>query len=490
MAGTDRHGGNDGRRGSHFLVVALGLQGHLNPARALARRLARAAAAADAAARVTLSVTVAAHGRMFPSLAAPDEEVSDGLVSYAPYSDGLAFGARPRSADERARCRRESAESLSALVRRLAAAGRPVTCVVSALVLPAMDAAARHGVPLAVYGIQSAAAFAAYFHYFHGGCEQLVAPHAGDPAHEVSIPGLRRPLRIGDLPSFLVDATGSEASMAMLQWLREMVEHIARGKPKVLANTMDVLEATALQALRQHLDVFAVGPMVPRLQHEVDAMEDDHVLHLYKPDEKGYVEWLDAQPERSVVYMSYGSIVAYKRKQVEEILQGLRDCGRPYLWVVPKDSRGQEVERLLENQSSAQGMVLEWCDQLKVLSHPSVGCFVTHYGWNSTLEAVTLGVTMVAVPSWTDQPLNAYLVEEEWRVGVRAELNNDGLLVATELTRCIEMVIGDNEKATTIHSRVKALKEKIRTDVIEGELVELNLKNFIEAVQASHKRST
>ncbi|KAL6641909.1 hypothetical protein ACP70R_020090 [Stipagrostis hirtigluma subsp. patula] len=478
MADVDRHEHGDSdcrdhRDGTHFLVVAYGLQGHLNPSRALARRLARVGAAV----RVTLSVTVAAHGRMFPSLASPDEEVSDGLISYVPYSDGFGVVTRPRSADERARCRRESVESLSAIVRRLAAAGRPVTCVVSALFLPAVDVAVQHGIPLAVYCVQSAAAFAAFYHYFHG-YEQLVASHVGDPTYEVSLPGLG-PLRIRDFPSFLVDATGSEHSMAMLQWLRELFEHIGRGKaPKILMNTIDVLEATALQAMQQHLDVFAVGPMIPRL-HQIDSTEDH--IHLCKKDQKGYIEWLDAQPDRSVVYMSYGSMVAYNRQQVEEILQGLRECGRPYLWVVRKDGRDEEVERcLIENHSSEQGMILEWCDQLEVLSHPSVGCFVTHCGWNSTLEAITLGVPLVAVPNWTDQALNAHLVEDDWGVGVRAELNADGLLVATELTRCIEMVIGEGEKAANIQNSVKALKEKVQTDVTE---VELSLQNFIKAMQ-------
>ncbi|CAN6348966.1 unnamed protein product [Urochloa humidicola] len=95
----------------HFLVVAYGLQGHLNPARALAHRLARAH---GSAARVTLSVTVSAHSRMFPSpLASPDdEEVSDGLISYVPYSDGFDFGATPRDVDQLERSTHESSRSL------------------------------------------------------------------------------------------------------------------------------------------------------------------------------------------------------------------------------------------------------------------------------------------------------------------------------------------------------------------------------------------
>jgi nucleotide-binding universal stress UspA family protein len=311
-------GGGGGGGGGHFLVVAYGLQGHLNPARTLARRLARIHGA-----RVTLSVTVAAHGRMFPSLrlSSPDEEVSDGLISYAPYSDGFEFGATPRDADQLARSTRESARSLSAIVRRFAAAGRPVTCVVSAFSLPAADVAAEHGIPLAVYWIQAAAALAVYYHYFHG-YEQLVASHAAaDPTYEVTIPGLRRPLRIRDFPSFLVDASGRE--QGSVRWFRSLFEHIDRNKPKILVNTpLDVLEATALEELkRKLLDVFAVGPMLPphhsqqqQLQADADEILAEDRIHLYKQDDqKRYMEWLETKPARSVVYMSYGSMLSYDR---------------------------------------------------------------------------------------------------------------------------------------------------------------------------------
>jgi len=192
----------------------------------LARRLARAN---GGSARVTLSVAVSAHARMFPSptgqlvVSPPDVEASDGVISYVPYSDGFDFGERPRTAADRARRRRVSAASLSAIVRRLAAAGRPVTCVVSALLLPAADVALEHGIPLAVFWNQSAATLAAYYHYFHGH-EHLVAAaaaHVGgadDPAalsyELVTLPGLP-PLRVRDLPSFLVDATGGEHARAV-----------------------------------------------------------------------------------------------------------------------------------------------------------------------------------------------------------------------------------------------------------------------------------
>jgi hypothetical protein len=125
--------------------------------------------------------------------------------------------------------------------------------------------ALEHGIPLAVFWNQSAATLAAYYHYFHGH-EHLVATAAAAAAHveaSVTLPGLP-PLRVRDLPSFLVDATGGEHARASVESMRPLLEIVGREKPVVLVNTIDVLEpeAVALRAMRQqHLEVFAVGPM-------------------------------------------------------------------------------------------------------------------------------------------------------------------------------------------------------------------------------------
>jgi hypothetical protein len=217
---------------------------------------------------------------------------------------------------------------------------------VSALLLPAANVALEHGIPLAVFWNQSAATLAAYYHYFHGHEHLVAAAAAAHVETSVTLPGLP-PLRVRDLPSFLVDAPGGEHARASIDSMRALLEIMGREKPVVLVNTIDVLEpeAVALRAMRQqHLEVFAVGPMLPRLQlqQKTDAAGDDEDrrIDLYEQDDdKGYTEWLDARPRRSVVYVSYGSMLGYSRQQVQEMLRGLRECRRPYLWVVPRDGR-------------------------------------------------------------------------------------------------------------------------------------------------------
>ncbi|KAI4354090.1 hypothetical protein L6164_002990 [Bauhinia variegata] len=117
------------------------------------------------------------------------------------------------------------------------------------------------------------------------------------------------------------------------------------------------------------------------------------------------MKWLSDKQSGSVVYVSFGSFAILDAEPIEEIAWGLKDFGCYFLWVV----RASEQTKLPKDfvESSEKGFVVTWGPQLQVLEHEAVECFVTHYGWNSTLEALSLGVPMVAVPQWTDQSTNA-----------------------------------------------------------------------------------
>ncbi|TVU26995.1 hypothetical protein EJB05_29573, partial [Eragrostis curvula] len=476
MADQGHHGHH------HFLIVVYGIQSHINPAHVLAHRLTRLSVLGSTSIRATLSLPIAIHRRIFSS---SDDVAADdgGVISYVPYSDGLDDGSLPKDAEERARTRRAGFESLSAIIASLAARGQPVTCIMCTMVLPSvLDVAVEHGLPLAVYWIQPAHVLAAYYRYFHGYGE-LIASHATDLEYKVSLPGLSRPLRIHDFPYFLVDTTGNQMTKALNEAMRELFEYMDQRRPKVLINTFEELEPTVIAEMKTHMDLFAVGPMV--------GSSTEARLHLFKHDDvdrKRYMDWLGAQPEKSVVYVSFGSVSKYKRQQMEEIVQGLKRCGRPYLLVVRKD--GLEEEDMMsyisdsETVQSLQGIVVEWCDQLEVLSQTAVGCFVTHCGWNSTLEAVVSGVPVVAVPNMFDQPTNAYLMEEEWLIGVKVERTREGILTGTELARCIELVMGEGAKASVVREGTKALKWIAQKVADAGGHSEINLLDFVKTVQA------
>nr|CAB3465747.1 unnamed protein product [Digitaria exilis] len=461
----------------HFLLVVYGLQSHINPGRVLAHRLTRLGV--DGSVLVTLAVPVATYRSMFPSKQDGVGDVSmttNGVVSYVPYSDGVDDGSMPMNADDRAHRRRASSKSLSAIIACLADRGQPATCIMCTMAfLPVIDVAREHNIPVTIYWIQPATLLAMNYHYFHG-YSKLITLHANDPAHKVSLPWLGRPLQISNFPSYLIDMSGSEMIKNINESSQELFEYMDQWRPKVLANTFDELEANVLMKMKQHLDVFTIGPMVR------SSMETQ--IHLFNHDtiaKKRYMEWLQAHLDKSVVYVSFGSMSKYTKHQMDEIVGGLTRCGRPYLLVLRRDGLEDDESHNLENMQS-QGMVVDWCDQLEVLSHFAVGCFVSHCGWNSTVEALVAGVPIIGVPNVFDQSTNIYLIEEEWKVGVKAERNSDGVLTGTELARCIELIMGDGERAKVIRERAKVLKEIAKQAANTGGSADRNLRDFLRTI--------
>lgn len=72
----------------------------------------------------------------------------------------------------------------------------------------------------------------------------------------------------------------------------------------------------------------------------------------------------------------------------------------------------------VEEATRERGYMVSWAPQEEVLAHPAVGCFLTHSGWNSTLESITAGVPMICWPFFYDQQINSRFVSEVWRIGV------------------------------------------------------------------------
>ncbi|XP_051203439.1 UDP-glycosyltransferase 75C1-like [Lolium perenne] len=465
----------------HLLFVTSPMQGHINPVRRLAARVA----AADA--RVTISTAVSGHRRMFPSLASPDEEAVDaaGLL-HVPFSDGYDEGFDREVHDIRsfaARSRAAGCETLAGVVARLAERGRPVTCIVYTFLVGWVPEVARAcGIPAALFWIQPAAVFAVYYHYFHGH-GAVLATCANDPTCDavVRLPGMP-PLKSRALPTIVSLTSPQQQGYPVLGTLRDLFLALDADRPtKVLVNTFDALEPEALRAV-PGLELVAVGPVVP----DIGASPSSTDLSLCDDGSDAYMEWLDTQVARSVVYVSFGTIFTASKRQELETFQGLKATGRPYLGVLRKVA---EEGAALDGGSGGggaadgrQGMVVERCDQARVLSHPAVGCFVTHCGWNSALESIASGVPIVAVPQWTDQPTVAWLVEDCAGVGVRVEVDDEGVAERGEIQRCVETVMGDGDAAVEIRASAMTWMEQAKEAIAAGGVLERNLQAFVSGL--------
>lgn len=254
----------------------------------------------------------------------------------------------------------------------------------------------------------------------------------------------------------------------------------------MLVNTFDALEAEAMRAV-DRINLIGIGPLISSAFLDGKDSSDTSFGGDLFLGSRNYVEWLNSKPQSSVVYVSFGSLGMVSKQQMEEIARGLLESRRPFLWVIlPQLETGveeKEENMILNNMEELkrQGMIVPWCSQLEVLCHPSVGCFVTHCGWNSMLESLVAGVPAVILPQWADQGMNAKLVEDVWRTGVRLRTNEErkGIVESKELSRCLEIVMG-GESGEEMRRNAKKWKDLAREAVMEGGSSERNILAFVE----------
>ncbi|XP_031256869.1 UDP-glycosyltransferase 90A1-like [Pistacia vera] len=164
------------------------------------------------------------------------------------------------------------------------------------------------------------------------------------------------------------------------------------------------------------LKVSCVGPLC---LGEVPRNEQD--IHQ-KP---AWIQWLDQKLEHrsSVLYVAFGSQADISPEQLKEMAKGLEESKVSFLWVIRKEA--SELEDGFEERVKERGIVVrEWVDQREILTHQSVKGFLSHCGWNSVMESICAAVPILAWPIMAEQPLNARLVVEELKIGVRVETSN------------------------------------------------------------------
>ncbi|KAJ6368064.1 hypothetical protein OIU78_000606 [Salix suchowensis] len=151
-----------------------------------------------------------------------------------------------------------------------------------------------------------------------------------------------------------------------------------------------------------------------------------------------------------------------------------------------KDTEFEEMAR--EKVNEEEGLIVPWCSQMEVLAHESIGCYVMHCGWNSTMESLAAGIPVVGLPQFADQTANAKMIEEVWRNGVRARVNEVGIVEAEEIRRCLEVVLGSGEGGQEIRSNAKKWRGLALDAVKVGGSSHNNLKAFLENITTSAKK--
>ncbi|KAL5991636.1 hypothetical protein ACLOJK_012545 [Asimina triloba] len=239
------------------------------------------------------------------------------------------------------------------------------------------------------------------------------------------VAGMETILRRRDLPSLFRAKLATDPA---LQLLRSETLATARASALIL-NTFEDIEGPILSHIRTHCpNTYAIGPLHALLKSLLPQSAESAVnasfasASLWKED-RSCIQWLDSQPQKSVLYVSFGSYAVVTHSQLLEFWHGLVNSRTRFLWVGRSDlvtgttEVGHIPEELLQ-ATQERGFLVEWAPQQEVLSHSAVGGFLTHSGWNSTIESMFAGVPMMCWPFFADQQLNARFVERVWGIGL------------------------------------------------------------------------
>lgn len=231
---------------------------------------------------------------------------------------------------------------------------------------------------------------------------------------------------------------------------------------------------------------WAIGPLIPaKLRAEEKTNETQ------RPHE--CLEWLDKQEPDSVIYATFGTTTSLTDEEIKEIALGLEQSKHKFLWVL-RDAdkanvfdgaervRRAELPPGFEERVEGVGIVFrEWAPQPEILAHPSTGGFMSHCGWNSCIESITMGVPIAAWPMHSDQPSNAVLVTEILKIGlaVREWTKDRKIIVGASMVESVVKRLMGSEEGDEIRKRARELAAVVRRATEEGGASRIELDSFV-----------
>ncbi|XP_059636915.1 anthocyanidin 3-O-galactosyltransferase F3GT1-like [Cornus florida] len=419
---------NSSPKNQHVAVLAFPFSTHAGPLLGLVRRLA------DAAPDVTFSFfsTTKSNQPLF-SVPTPDNiiayDVSDGVP------EGYVFSGKPQEeielflkvAPENFRRGVEAAEADTE--RRIS------SLLVDCFLWFAAEMAVEMRVPWLPLWTSGACSLSV--HFYTDLIRQTVGTTdvAGRENEILSfIPGFSA-VRLGDLPSGVLFGNLESPFSIMLH---KMGQALSRATA-ITINSFEDLDPTLIKDLKSKFPKFLnVGP-----------------FNLTSPpprsntDEHGCLAWLDKQKAKSVAYIGFGTVATPSPKEIVALAEALEASGTPFIWSL-RDNMTSHLPKGFLKRNSETGKVVPWAPQVQVLAHASTGVLITHCGWNSVLESIAAGVPMIGRPFFGDQPLNIWMVENEWQIGLRVE---GGIFTKSGTMRALEVIFSNEEG--------KKLKERI-----------------------------
>ncbi|KAG7580874.1 UDP-glucuronosyl/UDP-glucosyltransferase [Arabidopsis suecica] len=273
-------------------------------------------------------------------------------------------------------------------------------------------------------------------------------------------------LRMKDLPWFQTEdpRSGDKLQRGVMKSLKS--------SSGIIFNAIEDLESDQLdQALIEFpVPLFCIGPF----HRYVSASSSSLLAH-----DMTCLSWLDKQETNSVIYASLGSIASINESELLEIAWGLRNSNQPFLWVVrPGLIHGKEWIEILPKgfieNLKGRGKIVKWAPQPEVLAHRATGGFLTHCGWNSTLEGICEAIPMICKPSFGDQRVNARYITDVWKIGLHLE----NKIERTKIESAVRTLMTTSE-GEEIRKRIMPMKEIAEQCLKMGGSSYRNLENLI-----------
>ncbi|KAH7667988.1 7-deoxyloganetic acid glucosyltransferase protein, partial [Dioscorea alata] len=480
---------------AHVLVFPFPAQGHLNSMLKLAELLYLSSF------HITFLTTEYDHHRL--CLHSPAHSRLSRLPGFwfRSISDGLP-DQQPRSASRLIELYNSLTHNSSSLFRDFLISNLSqsqdgwsrITCLVVDGVMPfAMDAATDLGIPTITFRTSSPCSIWTYFclpKLVEAG--EYPFPGADLDERVYAVSGMESFLRRRDLPSCFREAR--DVSDPRLDVVYMVTVSTTRAKGFIL-NTFEAMDSTVLSHIRTVCPTtYVIGPlhcmlksMRSRMLSNTQSSErSTNSANLWQED-RSCLSWLDKQPKGSVLYVSFGSFTVITNEDLMEFWHGLVNSGQRFLWVIRPDlvngveDEGRQsisVPPEVAAGTSERGYLVAWAPQEEVLAHPSVGCFLTHSGWNSSLESAVSGVPMICWPFFADQHTTSRFVSEVWKIGLDMKDMHGREIVEKIVRDAME-----GERAQKLRRSAAAMAEKARESIAEGGSSYLDFQTLVRYIK-------
>ncbi|XP_043720804.1 7-deoxyloganetin glucosyltransferase-like [Telopea speciosissima] len=346
-----------------------------------------------------------------------------------------------------------------------------------------LQAAEELGIPQVFCWTHSACGFFAYMNY-HLLMEKGLIP-LKDESYLTNgyletpiecIPGMKN-MRLRDLPT---SSRTTDPNDLMLDFIMGEADRSQKAAAVIL-NTFDALDQDILDSLSTMLPprVYTIGP----LQLLLNQLQNDDDDLKSRKEESGRLECLNSKEPGSVVYVNFGSITVMTHQQLTEFAWGLANSEQTFLWIIRSNlvvSESTVFPPEFMIRTKERGMLAGWCPQEQVLSHPAIGGFLTHSGWNSTLDSICGGVPVICWPFFSEQPTNCRYSCVNWGIGdeIQQDVKREDV---EKLVR--ELMVGD--KGKEMKKKAMEWKNKAGAATAPGGSSHVNFNNMVNDILLS-----